>query len=201
VKLLSSESNLKKKALFLVWVGEIWNVFEATIAIWAALIAGSVALLAFGFDSIIELFAGAVMIWRFWKEKKDNEGTTEKKALRLIGLTFFLLTAFILFQSIATLLGYFSQPQESTAGILITIFSAILMTALFFYKNRIAKQIGSRALRAEAYQSLVCDLQDLIVLVGLSLNAFFSWWWADPIMALALVPFLIKEGLEAFEED
>ena len=200
MKLLSSDSSLKKKALILVWVGEIWNVFEATIAIWAALIAGSVALLAFGFDSLIELFAGAVMIWRFWKERKDKEGTVEKKAVRLIGLTFFFLSVFILFQSIATLLGYFSQPQESTAGILVTIFSAILMTFLFYYKNRIAKQIGSRALRAEAYQSLVCDLQDLIVLVGLGLNALFSWWWADPIMALVLVPFLIREGFESFEE-
>lgn len=141
------------------------------------------------------------MIWRFWKEREEQEGETEKKALRLIGVTFFLLAAFIVVQSIATLLGYFSQPQESVVGIFITISSAILMTVLFLYKNRIAKQIGSRALRAEARQSLVCDLQDLVILVGLGLNSLFSWWWADPIMALALVPFLIREGLESFEEE
>ena len=198
---LSSISGLRKKALVLVWIGEIWNIFEATIAIWAALIAGSVALLAFGLDSLIELFAGAVMIWRFWKERKGKEGTSERKALRLIGVTFFLLAAFIVVQSIATLLGYFSPPQESVVGIYVTIASAILMTVLFVYKNRIANQIGSRALRAEAYQSLVCDLQDLIVLVGLGLNSLFAWWWADPVMALALVPFLIKEGLESFEDE
>jgi len=200
VKLLPSDSDLRKKALILVWIGEIWNVFEAIIAIWAALIAGSVALLAFGLDSIIELFAGAVLIWHFWKEKEDPEGKTEKRALRLIGITFFLLAAFIIFQSIATLLGYFVAPRESIVGIFITISSAVLMTVLFFYKTRIAKQIGSRALRAEAYQSLICDLQDLVVVVGLGLNILFSWWWADPIMALALVPFLVKEGLESFEE-
>jgi divalent metal cation (Fe/Co/Zn/Cd) transporter len=200
VKLLPSDSDLRKKALILVWIGEIWNVFEATIAIWAALIAGSVALLAFGLDSIIELFAGAVMIWHFWKEKEDPEGKTEKRALRLIGITFFLLATFIIFQSITTLLGYFVAPRESIVGIFITISSAVLMTVLFFYKTRIAKQIGSRALRAEAYQSLICDLQDLVVVVGLGLNILFSWWWADPIMALALVPFLMKEGLESFEE-
>jgi divalent metal cation (Fe/Co/Zn/Cd) transporter len=200
VKLLPSDSDLRKKALILVWIGEIWNVFEATIAIWAALIAGSVALLAFGLDSIIELFAGAVMIWHFWKEKEDPEGKTEKRALRLIGITFFLLATFIIFQSITTLLGYFVAPRESIVGIFITISSAVLMTVLFFYKTRIAKQIGSRALRAEAYQSLICDLQDLVVVVGLGLNILFSWWWADPIMALALVPFLVKEGLESFEE-
>ena len=201
MKPLRSDSGLRKKALVLVWIGEIWNVFEATIAIWAALLAGSVALLAFGLDSIIELFAGAVMIWRFWKERKDTEGITEKRALRLIGVTFFFLATFIIFQSIATLLGYFAAPSESIVGIFITISSAVLMTVLFFYKNRIAKKIGSRALRAEAYQSLICDLQDLVVLVGLGLNALFSWWWADPIMALALVPFLIREGLESFEEE
>ena len=199
--MLGSDSGLRKKALVLVWIGEIWNVFEATIAIWAALIAGSVALWAFGLDSIIELFAGAVMIWRFWKEREDKEGDTEKTALKLIGVTFFLLAAFIVFQSIATLLGYFAPPRESIIGIFITISSAILMTVLFLYKNRIAKQIDSRALRAEAYQSLVCDLQDLVVLVGLGLNSLLGWWWADPVMALALVPFLIKEGLEAFEEE
>ena len=199
--MLSSDSNLHKKALVLVWIGEIWNVFEATIAIWAALIAGSVALWAFGLDSLIELFAGGVMIWHFWKERENKESDTEKTALKLIGITFFLLAAFIVFQSIATLLGYFAPPKESIVGILITISSAILMTFLFFYKSRIAKQIGSRALRAEAYQSLICDLQDLVVLVGLGLNSLLGWWWADPVMALALVPFLIKEGLESFEEE
>ena len=197
---MGSDYGLRKKALVLVWIGEIWNVFEATIAIWAALIAGSVALWAFGLDSLIELFAGGVMIWRFWKERKNKESDTEKTALKLIGITFFLLAAFIVFQSIATLLGYFAPPKESIVGILITISSAILMTFLFIYKSRIAKQIGSRALRAEAYQSLICDLQDLVVLVGLGLNSLLGWWWADPVMALALVPFLIKEGLESFEE-
>ena len=87
--MLSSDSSLRKKALVLIWIGEVWNIFEATVAIWAALIVGSVALLAFGLDSLIELFAGAVMIWRFWKEREDKEGNKEKTALRLIGVTFF----------------------------------------------------------------------------------------------------------------
>ena len=113
---MRSVSDLKKKALVLVWIGEIWNVFEGTVAIWAALLAGSVALLAFGLDSIIELFAGAVMIWRFMKEKEDKEAKKEKTALRLIGLTFFLLSAFIVFQSLATLFGFFAQPSESLVG-------------------------------------------------------------------------------------
>ena len=196
----TKNKSLKKKALLLVWIGEIWNLFEATIALWLALIAGSVALFAFGLDSLIELFAGAVLIWRFYEEKKDDS-STERRALRMIGITFFLLSAIIMFQSIATLFGYFSRPQESFSGILITISSAVLMTILFFFKSNIAKKLNSRALMAEAYESLICDLQDLVVLAGLGLNILFGWWWADPIMAMVLIPFLIKEGFESFRDE
>lgn len=192
--------SLRRKALVFVWIGEIWNVFEAVIALWSAWVVSSVALLAFGLDSIIELFAGAVLIWRFQKEASD-ESLTERKALRLVGVTFFMLSVFIIFQSITTLLGYFSQPQPSFVGIFITISSAVLMTILFVFKINIASQLGSRALRAEAYESLVCDIQDLIVLAGLGLNIVLGWWWADPLMALALVPLLIKEGIEAFRDE
>ena len=196
----SKNKSLKKKALLLVWIGEIWNLFEATIALWLALIASSVALFAFGLDSLIELFAGAVLIWRFYEEKKDDS-STERRALRMIGITFFLLSAIIMFQSIATLFGYFSRPQESFSGILITISSAVLMTILFFFKSNIAKKLNSRALMAEAYESLICDLQDLVVLAGLGLNILFGWWWADPIMAMVLIPFLLKEGFESFRDE
>lgn len=128
------KKSLRNKALLLVWIGEIWNVFEAAVALWSAWIASSVALFAFGLDSLIELFAGAVLLWRFYQEK-SNEGSKEKRALKLIGITFFVLSAIILLQSIPTLFGYFSRPQESFAGILITISSAVLMTVLFVFKN------------------------------------------------------------------
>jgi len=198
--LILKSQSLRRKALLLVWIGELWNILEATVALWAALLSSSVALLAFGLDSLIELFAGAVLIWRFWKEKSD-ESSTERKALRLVGVTFFLLSAFIVFQSTTTILGYFGEPQVSFAGVFITISSAVLMTILFVLKTNIAQKLGSRALRAEAYESLICDLQDLIVLAGLGLNILLGWWWADPIVALALIPFLIKEGIEAFRDE
>lgn len=191
---------LRKKALLLVWISEIWNIFEAGIALWSALIASSVALFAFGLDSIIEIFAGGILLWRFYKEKKD-EALTENKALKLIGATFFLLSAIIFFQSIATLFGYFGRPKESLGGIFITVSSAILMTILFVYKSNIAEKLNSRALRAEAYESLICDLQDLVVLAGLGLNILFGWWWADPFMAMLLIPFLLREGLESFRDE
>jgi divalent metal cation (Fe/Co/Zn/Cd) transporter len=198
--LIVKTRSLRRKALVLVWIGEVWNVFEAVVALWSAWVASSVALLAFGLDSIIELFAGAVLIWRFQKENSD-ESPTERKALRLVGITFFLLSAFIIFQSTTTFLGYFSQPQDSFTGIFITIASAVLMTILFFFKKNIAFHLGSRALRAEAYESLICDLQDLLVVAGLGLNILLGWWWADPLMAVALVPLLLKEGVEAFRDD
>jgi len=193
-------NSLRKQALILVWIGELWNILEAGVALWAALLSSSVALLAFGLDSLIELFAGAVLIWRFSKEASD-ESLAERKALRLVGVTFFLLSGFILFQSLATLLGYSGEPQQSFPGMLITVLSALVMTILFVFKKDIAKKLSSRALRAEAHESLMCDLQDLVVIAGLGLNILLGWWWADPVMALTLVPFLVREGLESFKKE
>lgn len=169
------------------------------MGLWSAVVAGSVALLAYGLDSLIEIFAGFVLIWRLGREwRHDEEQTAEIRALKLVGVTFFLLAAYVLFQASATLLGWLAEPKQSLVGILLVVASAAVMTYLFWGKSKIAKELGSRALRAEAVESLVCDLQDLTLLVGLGLNALMGWWWADPIAALALIPLLIKEGWEAF---
>lgn len=189
---------LRRTALVLVWAGESWNLLEMAVALWAGIAANSVALVAFGLDSIVELFAGAVLIRHLSHEWKGENVASERKAVRLVGVTFFLLTAFIVFQSTATLSGWLPQPRESPLGILLVIASAAVMFLLYLGKMPIAKKLGSRALRAEAIESLVCDVQDLTVLVGLGLNALLGWWWADPIAALALIPFLIKEGRDAF---
>lgn len=190
-------NTLRRKALILVWVGLLWNFLEAGVALWSAFIASSVALLAFGLDSIVEVFAGAVLIWRLNTEEKRQDKEAENKALKLVGITFFILAVYVLFQSLATLTGFLSEPQTSPVGIILVVASALLMTILFWGKTRIAKKIGSRALRAEAVESLVCDLQDLTLLLGLGLNALFGWWWMDPVAALLLIPFLLKEGWES----
>jgi len=168
------------------------------VALWGSVAAGSVALFAFGLDSIIEIFAGAVLIWRLGVNELADAESAESRALKLVGATFFMLAAFVAFQSTATLTGLFAEPQESFLGILLVIASAILMTVLYCGKTRLAEQLGSRALRAEAVESLMCDLQDLTVLAGLGLNVLFGWWWADPVAALLLIPFFLKEGWEAF---
>jgi divalent metal cation (Fe/Co/Zn/Cd) transporter len=190
--------HLKSQALILVWVGEIWNLLEAGVGLWSGIGAGSVALIGFGLDSLLELAAGAILIWRLqteWQDK-DEESTAERKAHKLVGITFFVLAGYIFLQSVATLLGYFPEPQETTAGLILIVASAVVMTVLYFKKMTIAEKISSRALRAEAKETLVCDLQDLTVLIGLGANFLFGWWWADPLAALALIPFLVKEGWE-----
>jgi len=189
---------LRRRALLLVWTGEAWNGLEAGVALWSAVSAGSVALLAFGLDSLIEIFAGAVLIWRLGKKwKQGKEEAAERTALKLVGITFFLLAAYILVQSLATLVGWLAEPRESHVGIALVTASALVMTLLFWAKSKIARRLGSRALRAEAVESLVCDLQDLTVLFGLGFNALMGWWWADPVAALILIPFLLKEGWES----
>jgi len=193
---------LRRRALRLVWIGELWNILEAGVALWSGLAAGSIALLAFGLDSLIELFAGGVLIWRLGKEWRGEQGEkAERKALRLVGATFFLLAGYILLQASATLLGWLAEPRESPVGIALVVASALVMTVLYFGKTSIARKLSSPALRAEAVESLVCDLQDLTLLVGLGANALWGWWWADPLAALALIPFLLREGWEAVKGD
>ena len=193
---------LKRQALILVWIGEIWNAMELVIALWSGIDSGSVALMAFGFDSFIELFAGAVLIWRLQSSfKNKDEALAEKKAKKLVGLSFYILAAYVVLHAGATLFGIFPEPETSLVGIALVIASATLMTFLYFRKTTLAKRLNSPSLKAEAKQALFCDLQDLPVLIGLGANALFGWWWADPLVALVLIPLIIKEGRETFEEE
>ena len=193
---------LRRTALILVLAGLLWNLVEAGVSFWAGVQAGSVALLAFGLDSIVELLAGGVLAWRLTGEREGvEEESAERRARKLLGLSFFLLAAYIAIHSGANLLGWLPQPQPSLVGVVIVVASAVVMSALYVGKMRIATRMQSRSLRAEAIESLFCDLQDLTILVGLGLNALLSWWWADPVSALVLVPFLIKEGRENFSDD
>lgn len=193
---------LRRTAFVLVSVGLAWNLVEAGVALWAGASVGSVALMAFGLDSVIELFAGGVLLWQLKRERDGVEGeSAERRARRLIALTFFLLAAYVGLHSGASLVGWLPEPQPSLVGVAIAVASAVVMTVLYVFKMRIAARMQSRALRAEALESLFCDLQDLAILVGLGLNALFSWWWADPVVALILVPLFIKEGRENLEDE
>ncbi|MCY4473973.1 MAG: cation transporter [Chloroflexi bacterium] len=187
---------LRRTALILVILGLFWNLVEAVVAIWAGTQAGSVALFAFGLDSIVELLAGGILVWRLREEDGHEDEAAERRAQKLLGLTFFLLAAYVGLHSGANLLGWLPQPEPSITGVAIVIASAVVMSILYVAKMRIATQMQSWSLRAEAMETLFCDIQDLTILVGLALNALLAWWWADPVASWILIPFLINEGRE-----
>lgn len=193
---------LKRQALLFVWIGEIWNAMEVGVALWSGIGTGSVALIAFGLDSVIELFAGAVLIWRLQASfNEKEEEAAEKKAKKLVGISFFVLAGYVFLHAGATLFGIFPEPKTSVIGIALVVVSAAIMTFLYFRKTALAKQLNSPSLKAEAKQALFCDLQDLPVLIGLGANLMFGWWWADPVVAMLLIPLIIKEGREAFNDE
>ena len=178
---------LRRSALVLVVIGLAWNLVEAVVAFWAGLQAGSVAMLAFGLDSIVELMAGGVLVWRLRTERDEEEAeAAERGAQRLLGLSFFFLAVYVVIHSGANLAGWLPEPQPSIAGVAIVVASAVVMTFLYVGKMRIATRMQSRALRAEAMESLFCDLQDLSILVGLGSTAccrggglirWRPWYW------------------------
>jgi len=176
-----------------------WNVIEGLIAITAGVIAGSIALVGFGLDSYVEVASGSVLIWRLRKHgfaEEEEEAAAEKKAILFVGITFFLLAVYVIYESGKKL--YFQEhAEESLIGIVLAVVSLIVMPLLALYKKKIAVQINSRALTADALETLACSYLSFTLLLGLGANALFGWWWADPIAALGLVPFLVWEGLES----
>jgi divalent metal cation (Fe/Co/Zn/Cd) transporter len=173
---------------------------EAGVAVAAGIAAGSVALMAFGIDSVIEFVAAFVVLRTFRAEQAGRSDRSEKHALRVIGLTFFLLAAYIVGDAAYTLIST-NKPESSVAGIAVSAAALIAMPVLGVLKRRTGRTLGSRMLLADAAESLFCAYLSAAVLVGLVLNAAFGWWWADPVAALAVVPLVIKEGFEAFEDE
>ncbi|HEY1270236.1 MAG TPA: cation transporter [Candidatus Binatia bacterium] len=191
-----------KKALLAEYFTVGWNVIEGVVAIASGIAAGSIALIGFGLDSYIEVASGSVLIWRLRKHgfgDEAGEEAAEKKAILFVGATFLLLAAYVFYESARKL--YFQEhPEESLIGIILAAVSLVVMPLLALYKKKLAAEIDSRALRADALETLACSYLSLTLLVGLVANALFGWWWADPIAALAMIYFLIREGLEAIEE-
>ena len=190
-----------KKALLSEYFTVGWNVIEGIVAIAAGVIAGSIVLVGFGLDSYIEVASGLVLIWRLRKHGFSNdeeEEAAEKKAIFFVGVTFLVLALYVTYESTKKLLLH-EHPDESVIGIVLALVSLIVMPWLAIYKKRIAAEINSRALRADALETLAV-LISLTLLIGLGANALFGWWWADPVAALAMVYFLVKEGWEAISE-
>jgi len=181
----------------------IWMIIEASIAIVTGYATRSVSLQSFGIDSVIELIAGGVLLWRLLVEQRG--GTTgvveraEQRASWITAISLFGLAVYIVGDSV---FAFFTQsrPEASWWGIGLAIAAAIVMPLLWQGKLRIAKRIDSAALKADAMCSVTCAYMSYTLLAGLLLNRFFGWWWADPLAALVLVYFIVSEGREALHE-
>lgn len=171
-----------------------WMSIEVIVALGAAWTARSPALLGFGGDSVVELFSAAIVFWRF--RSGSESAKTEELAARVAGGLLFVVAAFVVFSSALSLLGY-REPQPSLPGIVLLIVAAIGMPWLAGRKRKLAAQVTSAALRADATESALCGYLSLIALAGLLANAIFHVSWADSVAALALFPFIVKEGLQA----
>ncbi len=188
---------LRLQALTLICIG-----VEATASLGAGVAAKSVLLLAFGADSLIELVSGVLLYRRLWLEAKAAPGdgeyieALEKKAARISGTLLYLLALYVILQSGYGLL-HRHLAEKSWIGLAVAVAAALGMPVLAKAKTRVAEAIGSKALRADAMETLTCGYLSWVLLVGLAANALLHWWWLDSVASLVLVPFLIKEGREA----
>jgi divalent metal cation (Fe/Co/Zn/Cd) transporter len=173
-----------------------YNSLEGVIAIGAGLAAGSIALVGFGLDSLIEVSASVAALWRLYSDRdEDRRIPAERITLRIIGALFLALAAYVAADAGQALYTR-SAPEESIVGIVLAAVSLGVMPLLARAKRRVALGIGSDALVAEAQQTVFCTYLSAILLVGLVLNAVLGWWWADPVAALAMVPIIAKEGMD-----
>jgi divalent metal cation (Fe/Co/Zn/Cd) transporter len=197
------DSRLHKKALSLSYFTIGYNILEGIASISAGLLAGSIALFGFGLDSFVESLSGGVMIWRLRKHGKiteEEEEKVEKRAVRLIAYTFFILGSYVLYESIKKLC-FQEIPNPSLLGIVIAIFSVIVMPVLFYMKYQTGKSINSRSLVADSKQTLACVFLSVALLIGLGLYYLYGFWEADPIVGFIIVIFLIKEGYTTLKEE
>jgi divalent metal cation (Fe/Co/Zn/Cd) transporter len=170
-----------------------WNVVEAGVAIGAGWLANSIALVGFGVDSLIESLSGSVLLWRLFSPAHDE--SREKIAIKLVGVSFLILAAYVAFDAVKSLLVR-EPPETSLVGIGLSIASLIIMPLLARAKRLSAANLESRAMKADSRQTDLCAYLSAILLGGLALNALFGWWWADPVAALIMVPIIAREGFE-----
>lgn len=199
----SRSKRLHRRALWLEWLTTLWNILEAVIAIGSGAVSGSTALVAFGIDSLIEVSSALFVLWRLLRvgpdASKEETERADRRAHLLVGITFFLLAAWVVIDASLALLRR-EIPEESFVGIGLAIASLIVMPLLAIAKQRTGREMGSKALEADAMETWLCAYLSATLLVGLVLNAWLGWWWIDPVAGLAMVPFMVWQGREAIEE-
>jgi divalent metal cation (Fe/Co/Zn/Cd) transporter len=180
----------------LAWGGNAWHVAEFAIALGAGIAAGSIALVGFGIDSLIEVLAGSVVVWLFTGRRLHSE-SAERRAQQVIAASFFLLAAYVAIESLRTLAGG-QHPTASWVGIGLAAITAPTMPLLARAKRNVGHQLGSAATVSEGNQNLLCAYLSVALLVGLGANALLGWWWADPIAALVIAAVALREGIGAW---
>jgi cation diffusion facilitator family transporter len=193
---LGTRPNIIRRGLRLEYFTLAWNSLEALVAIVSGLFAGSIALVGFGFDSVIECVSGAALIWRLRSDHDHaNRERHERLAVRLVGVSFLLLAIYIAYDAIHTLIRH-EAPEKSIPGILLAIASLIVMPVLARAKRRVASALNSGAMQADSRQTDLCAYLSAILLGGLIVNALFGWWWADPVAGLVMIPIIVRESIE-----
>ena len=186
---------LRKRGLRLAWFIVGWDVVEGTVAVTAGLLAGSIALVGFGIDSAIEVFAALVVIWQLRRDGKRRYTL----ALRLIALSFFLLAGYVIYKSVSDLIAA-NEPDASPVGIILAVVATAVMIPVAVAQKRTGQALGNQVLVAQSNETWVSNYLSISLLVGLGLNALFGWWWADPLVALLISLVAMREGWEAWRE-
>ncbi len=200
----AGEASALRAGITIEWLTIAWMTLEAAVSVAAGVAAGSVALVAFGIDSVIELLSGSVVLWRLVSEQRaaDRESTerAERRASRVVGWSLLALAAYVV-AHVGYALAVRAAPEASPVGIALAAAALIVMPWLVQAKRRIARTINSPALRGDAACGIVCAYMAGILLAGLGLRAAFGWWWADPVAALGLVYFIVREGREVLSSE
>lgn len=190
-------AQLHRRVRFIVFFTITWNVIEAIIALSAGAVASSAALIGFGLDSVIEVASAAAIAWQFTLKAPER---WEKPTVRVIGIAFFALAAYVTVDAILALTGV-REPDHSPVGIGIAVASLIVMPGLAWFEFRTGRELGSKSVQADAKQLLLCIYLSGTVLIGLLLNGLFGWAWADSVAALVVAVLAIREGMEAWRGD
>ena len=192
----AEQTRLTRRGFWLEYASMAWMTVEAAVAIASGIIASSIALVGFGLDSVIEFFSAAVVVWQL----RGGGEERETRAVRLIGITFFVLAAYLTAEGIHDLISR-ARPRQPIAGIAVTAAALLVMPSLALAKYRTGTALGNRTLIADAAESAFCAFTSGAALLGVGLNAWLGWWRADPAAALVIAALAVKEGLEVWEDD
>ena len=194
-------ARLRRRGFWLEYASMAWMTAEAAVAVTAGVLASSIALTGFGLDSVIEFFAAAVVVWQLRGAEEQEEGEErETRAVRLIGVTFFALALYLAVEGIRDLATH-ARPGQSAAGLAVAGAALLVMPALAVAKRRTGRALGNRTLIADSAETAFCAFTSAATLLGVGLNTWLGWWWADPAAALVIAALAVREGLEAWEHE